>query len=260
MAYKNKEYFKQYRQENKEKIKEQCKEYYQENEEKIKEYIKEWRLINKEKLKEYSKQYYQGNKEKLKQYQKQYRVENEEDYKQHKKEYRLRNKEKIKEYGKQHRIENRERGRKYREKNREKVKAYNREYARQYYNKKRRTNLKYNLNDRMSSAINKSLKGNKAGRHWESLVGYTVKDLKKRLQSTMPEGYNWQDFLQGKLHIDHITAKKYYNFTKYEHIDFKNCWALSNLQLLPAEENLIKGAKLYKPFQPALKMELLSNP
>ena len=146
--------------------------------------------------------------------------------------------------------------RRYRKKHRSERCEYNQQWRKGKY----KTDLKFNLNSKISKSVRKSLKGNKAGRHWESLVGYTVKDLKKRLQSTMPEGYNWQDFLQGKLHIDHITAKKYYNFTKYEHIDFKNCWALSNLQLLPAEENLIKGAKLYKPFQPALKMELLSNP
>ena len=56
----------------------------------------------------------------------------------------------------------------------------------------------------MSSAIRKSLKSNKEGRHWEGLVGYTLKDLIRRLKKTVPSGYTWQDFLEGKLHVDHI--------------------------------------------------------
>ena len=196
MAYKNKEYFKQYRQENKEKIKEQCKKYYQENEEKIKEYQKEWWQKNKECRKEY-----------------------------------------MKEYNKQWNIDNNE-------------------YHKQYQKQRRKTDLKYNLNGRMSYAIRKSLKSNKAGRHWEDLVGYTVKDLEEHLQKKMPPHYTWQDYLDGKLHIDHIIPKSVFNFTKYTQIDFRKCWALKNLQLLPAEENLIKGAKLKQPFQPALKMAI----
>jgi len=106
----------------------------------------------------------------------------------------------------------------------------------------------------MGIAIWLSLKGNKAGKHWENLVGYTLKDLVKHLKKTMPKGYNWKDVLNGKLHIDHIIPKSVFNFTKPRHIDFQNCWALSNLQLLPARENMLKHDKLTKPFQPALML------
>ena len=182
---------------------------------------------NKEDKKQYNKQYYQKNREHHKQYDKQYYI--------YHKEY-------IKQYSKQYRADN---------------KKHRKEWARQYKKQKIRTDLKYNLNRRISCVIRQSLKGNKNGRHWESLVGYTVMDLKKRLQSTMPKNYNWQNYMEGKLHIDHIIAKKYFNFTRPEHIDFKNCWSLSNLQLLPAEENLRKNAKLERPFQPSLKMAYL---
>ena len=187
-----------------------------------KEYMKEWQLKNKEKLKQYHKQWNIDNKE----YRKQYCVNNKEHIKQQKKQYYQKNKE------------------------------HKREYYRQYEKQKYKTDLKYNLNDRMGSAIRGSLKGNKAGRKWEDLVGYTVMDLKKRLESTLPAQCTWQDFLNGKLHIDHIIPKKYFNYTKPEHIDFKRCWSLRNLQLLSAEKNLRKNAKLYKPFQPALKMAI----
>ena len=127
--------------------------------------------------------------------------------------------------------------------------------ARLHYGRDRlREDLKYNLNHKISYMIWKSLKCNKAGRKWESLVGYNLKDLMRRLKRTMPKGYIWQDFLRGKLHIDHKIPKKAFNFTKPEHADFKKCWALKNLRLLPARENIKKGSKLYKPFQPALEI------
>ena len=112
--------------------------------------------------------------------------------------------------------------------------------------------LKFNLNCRMSCMIWYSLKGNKNGKRWQDLVGYTTEDLKKRLKSTMSPHHNWNDYLEGKLHIDHIMPKSVFNFTDSNHVDFKRCWALSNLQLLPAEENLKKSNHLTKPFQPSL--------
>ena len=196
---------------------------------------------NKEDRKQYDKQYQLRNKEKIKGYKKQYCEKNKEKIKKYKEQWDIKNKEKQKQYMKQWYISHKE---------------HRNEYYRQYQNKKRRADLKYNLNRRMSCAIWKTLKSNKAGRYWESLVGYTVEDLKKRLQSTMPEGYTWQDYMDGKLHIDHRIPIAAHNFDNSNQIDFRNCWALNNLQLLPAEENLIKGAKLEQPFQPSLKMAI----
>jgi len=203
------------------------------NKEDKKEYDKQYYICNKEHRKQYHKQYYQENKEKQKQYSKQYNQKN----KEHIKQYQSKNKEKLKEYKKQWNIDNKE-------------------YYNQYQKQKRRTDLKFNLNSRMSRAIRESLKGNKNGKHWEDLVGYTVKDLIKHLKLTLPPHYTWNDYMDGKLHIDHRIPIAAHNFDNSNQIDFKRCWALSNLQLLPAEENLIKGAKLEQPFQPALKMAI----
>ena len=109
----------------------------------------------------------------------------------------------------------------------------------------------------MSKSIWFSLKKNKAYRSWLSLVPYTLDELIKHLKKTIPIGYKWQDLLDGKLHLDHKIPKSVFNFSKPEDIDFKRCWALSNLQLLPANENLRKHAKLTKPFQPSLSLTIL---
>jgi len=237
----------------------------------MKAYKKKWYLGHKEELAEYNKQRYINNKEKIREYQKHYRLnhleERKEKIQKYNKQYRINNKGKVAEQRKQRHIDHRETENEYarqwnighKEERKEYCKQrvkYNPEYHNKYMKYKRRTDLKFNLNCKISGQIYKSLKGNKAGRHWENLVGYSLDDLVARLKSTMPKGYNWNDYLEGKLHIDHRVPISAYNFSKSEHTDFRNCWALSNLQLLPAKENRIKHTKLYKPFQPALKLSL----
>ena len=206
----------------------------------------------------YMKEYQKNNKEKIKEYKNKWYLENRERTLKQKEIYYKNNKKEMIEYH-----------RKYCKSNSEKLKEYQRKYMKEYRNiykeklnnernkwvkKKNKINLKFNLNNRISSAVRHSLKGNKNGRYWESLVGYTLNKLFKHLKKTMPKNYCWNDFLQGRLHIDHIIPKSVFNYTQPEHIDFKRCWALKNLQLLPAEENYKKNNKIYKSFQPALKI------
>jgi hypothetical protein len=209
-----------------------------------KEYKKQYRLENKEKIKEANRQYRLKNKEKAREYFKKWHIDNPEKQKEYNRQWYIKTREKRLEYGKQYRLNNiekeRERCRKYRLNNKGKRK----EYKNQWIKNKRRTDLKFNLNSRITIAIYASLKGNKNGRHWENLVGYTLNDLYKRLQKTMPENYTWKDYMEGGLHIDHIIPLSVWSFSKPEDIEFKKCWALENLQLLPAEDNLRKYNKI----------------
>lgn len=201
--------------------------------------MKQWRKDNPDKVKEVRKKYDKKHREKLNEESRKWRENNPEkariiDKKSGKK-WRIKNKEYLKEY-------------------RKKYDEGNKEYRREYRKKRRRIDLKYNLNCRISSAIWCSIRGNKNNRHWEDLVGYTLEDLIKKLNKTMPEGYNWQNYIEGKLHIDHIVPISAHNFDNPNQIDFKRCWSLNNLQLLPAKENITKSDILTKPFQPALNM------
>lgn len=200
-----------------------------------KEYMKQYHIDNKEKSAEYNKQYYIDNKKDKKAYMEKWYKDNPE----YGKQYYQKNKEKTDEKSKQ-----------WYEKNREKMK----EHRSKYRKNRRKTDLKYRLSRRTSNAIYNSLRGGKAGRHWEDLVGYTLTDLINHLKKTIPIGFDWQDYMEGKLHIDHIIPISAFNFVNSDHIDFKRCWALSNLRLLPAKENIIKNSKLTRPFQPALKI------
>lgn len=138
--------------------------------------------------------------------------------------------------------------REYHKKNRSKE----REYARKRNNERRKTEPIYKLSCNMSKAIRTALKGNKNGWHWETLIGYTVTDLKKHIKKKFTKGMTWELFLKGKIEIDHKIPISAFNFSKPEHTDFKKCFSLKNLQPLWAKDNRSKGAKLEKPFQPSL--------
>jgi hypothetical protein len=108
---------------------------------------------------------------------------------------------------------------------------------------KRRSTPQGNIYHRLSSGIRQSLKKGKEGRSWEKLVGYTCNQLKEHLEKQFKEGMSWDEFLKGKIHIDHIKPVVLFKYESYEDIQFKECWSLSNLQPLWAEDNLKKNDK-----------------
>lgn len=120
------------------------------------------------------------------------------------------------------------------------------------YSKKIRATLKGRLNHIMACSIWHAIHDSKNGRGWEILVGYTLDDLKAHLEKQFRDGMNWKKFMKGKIHVDHKIPISAFNFTKPEHIDFRRCWALSNLQPLWAKENIQKHNKLDRQFQPSL--------
>lgn len=215
-----------------------------------KEYMIQWHKDNPQ----YASQYYLKNKEKIRSQNKKWYENNPEKAKKCAKQWRKNNTEKIKKDGNRWKKDNPEKVKKIKKRYRKKNSAKIIEHNNKYIKEERRTNPKFNLDRRMGSMMSQSLQNGKNGYHWEILVGYTLEDLIKKLKKTMPKGYNWEDYMEGKLHIDHKIPISAFNYTKPEHIDFRRCWALSNLRLLPARENLVKGSKLLKPFQPALKI------
>lgn len=99
------------------------------------------------------------------------------------------------------------------------------------------------LNNNMSSGIGKSLRGNKAGRGWESLVGYTVRELKEHLEKQFTNDMFWDNY--GSMwEIDHKIPKSLFRYKHPEDEDFKKAWSLNNLQPLPVSVNRKKYNKL----------------
>lgn len=112
------------------------------------------------------------------------------------------------------------------------------------HDNQRRTCIKKRIDHNFSTALWMALKSKKGGRKWESLVGYTLEQLFTRLSLMMPVGYSWDDYLCGKLHIDHIYPKSLFQYQTVDDEAFKKCWGLENLQLLPAIENIKKSNKI----------------
>jgi len=115
---------------------------------------------------------------------------------------------------------------------------------------------KSRINARMASAMGVSLKGQKKGRSWEKLAGYSCDELMVRLKKTMPKGYTWDDFMNGGLEIDHIIPQAAFNISSDKDLDFKRCWDIKNLQLLPKRKNRQKGSKIQTPFQMGLNLRM----
>lgn len=96
----------------------------------------------------------------------------------------------------------------------------------------------HRLNASMSTSIRKSLKSGKGGRHWETLVPYTLKDLVVHLENKFHimnngESMTWNNY--GIWHVDHIKPLS-------KCTSFEEAWAINNLQPLYGPDNILKSS------------------
>ena len=183
------------------------------------------------------------------------------EYKRH---YRKENADKIREYGKNWSQANSKKSNgyqnKYRENNREKIRDRSQKWVRENPEKARKARKKCyrkmmenpncRINRSVRTAIGESLRDNKNGRHWESLVGFTLNDLMIHLERQFTKGMIWNN--HGEWHIDHIRPIADFDFTSPDDLDFKACWSLWNLQPLWAKDNLSKNARCEAPPLPLI--------
>jgi len=160
-------------------------------------------------------------------------------------EYQRNNKEKLQEYR-----------RKYNKRNKAKRdmqnKIYyqiNKDYYNEYYSKKYHSDKKFKLTKKLYSIIRSCIKNNKSGYKWETMVGYGLKDLIAHLKTTLPLGYSWKDYLDGKLELDHIMPVSAFDYECPDDPEFQECWKLENLRLVTPKENHEKGSKILYQLQ-----------
>jgi hypothetical protein len=105
------------------------------------------------------------------------------------------------------------------------------------------TDICFNLNRRMSASIRLGLRRKNALKlkRWLHIVDYTLDELRAHLETTMPSGYSWDDYLSGALHIDHIIPLDAFSYDSEYHPHFRMVWALRNLRLLPGLTNMQKN-------------------
>uniref|UniRef100_A0A6M3L9U4 Putative HNH endonuclease n=1 Tax=viral metagenome TaxID=1070528 RepID=A0A6M3L9U4_9ZZZZ len=183
---------------------------------------KKWYMKNEEKQKEYSKLWEEAHKEERKERNRIKYLSNSE--------YIL------------------ERNRLWRKNNPEKIRELSKIASR-----KSRGIPKGRLNCSMSANLRIALKGNKAGRHWEDLVKFTVDQLKRHLERRFTNGMTWENY-GTYWEIDHKVPISVFNFERPEDIDFRLCWSLKNLHPLEKTKNRRKSAKIEDQFQPSLAL------
>ena len=245
---------KEYNKRNKKIITKRCRKYYEKNREEIlrkkKKYQEDHRGEIAERMKRYRKKHRGEIAERKKE---QYKKNKIKIAKQHKMYYE-KNKKKILERKKKNYVKNRERiteiNKKSCEKNRERILERKRKYQKEhkdqqnaYKTRKRHENPKLRLEHNISSVIRQSLKGQKNGRQWESLVGFTLDDLVCHLEKQFTPEVTWDNY-GSYWHLDHIIPLSYFKYETAEDTEFKMAWCLDNLQSLQKTLNFSKGNRL----------------
>lgn len=93
---------------------------------------------------------------------------------------------------------------------------------------------KYRISRNIANGMRRSLHTGKEG-YWESVVGYTLAQLRRHLERRFERGMTWANY--GQWHIDHIHPIVSFNFSSTDSEAFRLCWALKNLRPLWAREN-----------------------
>ncbi len=113
---------------------------------------------------------------------------------------------------------------------------------------KRSANTQYRLSRSIRSNMNQSIrKGSKDGRSWQNLVGYDLDELMVHLEAQFTDGMSWDTYGKYGWWIDHIKPITAFTYTTPDDPDFKECWALDNLQPLWYAENISKGGNWNDP-------------
>ena len=159
------------------------------------------------------------------------------------KKYREKNKEKINEYHKNWSKEKRTELREYHSKWRKENRKHVNEKTRLWYLNRRRTDPSFRLKCNTRTAVYTCLKEANVAKYRSTfqLLGYTIEELMQHLEKQFTEGMKWDNY--GQWHVDHIRPMSSFKFESPDDPEFKECWALNNLQPLWWPDNLSKGPR-----------------
>jgi hypothetical protein len=115
------------------------------------------------------------------------------------------------------------------------------EKRRKYHHHKKSSDINYVLVRRLRKRLYDALKSAKKSSSALKLLGCSIEELKKHLESQFTEGMSWENHGYYGWHIDHI--KPCYAFDLTDPEEQKKCFHWTNLQPLWWWENLEKGAR-----------------
>lgn len=109
---------------------------------------------------------------------------------------------------------------------------------------RRYTDYNFKMASVLRNRINQALKGSKKADTTFELIGCSIEELKKHLESQFQLGMNWGNHCRGGWHIDHIIPCATFDLTQES--EQRKCFHYTNLKPLWAKENLKKGNKIIK--------------
>ncbi|MHB1316954.1 MAG: hypothetical protein ACYCZW_03850 [Minisyncoccota bacterium] len=137
----------------------------------------------------------------------------------------------------------------YKENNVEKVKAMKRKYydmkgnqMAKEWQRKQMGDIGFVTKKRLRGRIYVALKRGIKSESTMKLLGCSIEFFKEYFESKFTEGMNWDVYMEGGIHIDHIVPCKHFNLSDPE--EQKKCFHWENLQPLWQLDNLKKGASL----------------
>lgn len=127
---------------------------------------------------------------------------------------------------------------------------------RNLYQRKRYSNdFVYKIRQDIKNSVNVRLKINrhKNSKFNKNILGYTIDELVIHIESQFNDIYTKEKLLSGEVHIDHRIPCAWFNIKKIGDEEFKLCWALDNLQLKLAKDNIKKGSRYAEPSKKQLQ-------
>lgn len=110
------------------------------------------------------------------------------------------------------------------------------------YNIMRRQLKKDLYQDGIADLMRQALNHQGRSKRVEDILGYTINDLRKHIERQFTKGMNWDKFISGEIHIDHIHPKSSFDLSNLD--EWRVCWSLPNLRPLWKKDNLKKSNKI----------------
>lgn len=114
--------------------------------------------------------------------------------------------------------------------------------------KKRKTDLVWRFKHHIATRVSKQyppemLEG--LNIKLEGWLGYTIPALLVELDRKVRRDYgiSLRQSIEEGYHMDHIRPLKSFPTYKPGDVEFRKCWDINNLEMIPAEENLRKGSR-----------------
>jgi len=115
--------------------------------------------------------------------------------------------------------------------------------CREYIKERRKNDSMFKLSKNMITAMYISLENGKGvNQHYYEKVGYTFEELVENLTSKFLPGMTIEN--HGLWHVDHKRPISSFHYESIDDPEFKECWALDNLQPLWKKDNLEKSNKI----------------